>query len=110
MLGGFLVVLFCAIALFLIGNNVILNQKRTQLQKQADTLELQLQKLRGDKTELEQGIGEAQSPEYQEKLLREQGLYKKPGEQVITILPPEEENTEQTTEKKRIWWNPRTWF
>ena len=40
--------------------------------------------------------------------MREQGLYKKEGEEVVTILSPEENMVEGTTEEEgktdRAWW------
>ncbi|MBI2642340.1 MAG: hypothetical protein HYW97_00625, partial [Candidatus Wildermuthbacteria bacterium] len=56
------------------------------------------------------GIVEVQSVEYQEKVLREQGLYQKPGEEVVTVLPPEQSQEQNRAQEKRVWWNPITWF
>ena len=62
------------------------------------------------KLALQAGIVEVESVEYQEKVLREQGLYQKPGEEVVTILPLENSEEETNQETKRVWWNPTTWF
>ena len=102
--------LFCTIVLFLIGNNIVLNQKRSQLQEKANDLRTQLEELQTQKSSLQQGIGESQTLEYQEKILREQGLYKKPGEEVITIIPLETQTKEKDSQSKRVWWDPRTWI
>ena len=109
LLEGFFIVLFCTIVLFLIVNNIVLNQKRTQLQQKANNLRTQLEELQTQKNSLQQGIGDSQTLEYQEKILREQGLYKKPGEEVITILPSETQSKEKNSESKKVWWDPRTW-
>ncbi len=47
-----------------------------------------------------------QGQEYQEKILREQGLYKKPGEQVITVLPPANQHQNSQNTQKTPWWAP----
>ncbi|MDO8470633.1 MAG: hypothetical protein Q7S63_01500 [bacterium] len=110
LLGGFFVALFCGVALFLIANNIVLNQKRTELESKANDLKIQLEELQKAKANLEQGIGDAQTQEYQEKILREQGLYKKPGEEVVTILPSQDQAQEKNTKSGKVWWDPRTWF
>ena len=108
---GFLVVFGGGIG-FLAYQNIKIHQKRSELQTTLSILEEQVFELTERKVELEEKIDEVQSQEYQEKVLREQGLYKKPGEEVITILPPEETQgvTSIEEEKKRIWWNPLSWF
>lgn len=109
-LGGFFVALFFGITLFLIANNIVISQKRSQLEQKAKELQTQLETLQAQKTNLEQGIGEVKTQEYQEKILREQGLYKKPGEEVITVLPAKDATDGKSSGQKRIWWDPRTWF
>ena len=88
-------------------------QKRAELQGKLDALRTQAAELSARTKELQANIQESQSENYQEKILREQGLYKKPGEEVITVLPPEgkteQKATEQPAQKRRVWWNPRTW-
>jgi len=108
---GFLLVFGGGIG-FLAFQNIKIYQKRSELQTTLRVLEEQVGDLSQRKVELEEGIGEVQSQEYQEKILREQGLYKKPGEEVVTILPPEENQGETSSEeeKKRTWWNPLSWF
>lgn len=95
---------------FLGFQNFRIYQKRAELSQRADELRAQVSALQERKYNLEIGIEEAQTEEYQEKVLREQGLYKKPGEEVITILPPEDSQSQNNQEQKRIWWNPTTWF
>ena len=108
---GFLVAFGGGIG-YLAYQNIKIHQKRSGLQTTLHILEEQVVELSERKAELEVGIDEVQSQEYQEKVLREQGLYKKPGEEVVTILPPEETQGETSVEEenKRTWWNPLTWF
>ncbi len=109
-LGGFFVALFFGITIFFIANNIVIHQKRIQLEQKAKDLQAQLETLKAQKANLEQGIGEAQTPEYQEKILREQGLYKKPGEEVITVLPAKDAADSKGSSQEKIWWDPRTWL
>ena len=54
------------------------------------------------------GYNVSTTKEYQERVLREQGLYQKPGEEVVTVLPLDE--PEQKQQEEKVWWNPWTWF
>ena len=106
----FLVVLFAVVGI-LLWYNWDMQQRRTALMERIEQLQREIDEASQKKAELETSFTESQSAEYQEKVLREQGLYKKPGEEVITILPPrEQEGGAQSQEKKRVWWDPRTWF
>lgn len=92
--------------------NIKINQKRGELEEKLQFLQAQTGQLSIRKTELEKQIGAIESEEYQEKILREQGLYKKEGEEVVTILPPEIVSAEfkKAEEQERAWWNPLGWF
>src|SRR3989344_1985226 len=109
----FLVVFF-AIFLGVIGflgfQNLRMYQKRVELSNIAKDIKEQIVALEQRKQALQAGIVEVESVEYQEKVLREQGLYQKPGEEVVTILPLENSEEETNQETKRVWWNPTTWF
>ncbi len=106
-----LLVIGLGLGFFLVFNNIRIYQKRVELQKRAEELQGQIASLEGRKSELESAIQIGTSQEYQEKVLREQGLYKKPGEEVVTILPPEQVQEEQKQQQAdRVWWNPFSWF
>ena len=94
---------------FLVFHNVKMQQKRNELVEQSRVLQVQLEELEARKANLEKAIDSVDSIEQQEKILREQGLYKKPGEEVITIIPATEEVILPVVEEKRTWWNPFTW-
>ena len=108
--GVFVGVLLLIIGLFIF-QNVKMGQKRADLEKRAQELQTQVADLSAQREALEANVAEAQTQEYQEKVLREQGLYKKEGEQVVTVLPPEitAENAPAEEKKDRKWWNPFTW-
>ncbi|MBI2123890.1 MAG: hypothetical protein HYU04_01485 [Candidatus Wildermuthbacteria bacterium] len=106
-----LLVIGLGLGFFLVFNNIRIYQKRVELQKRAEELQGQIASLEGRKGELESVIQVGTTQEYQEKVLREQGLYKKPGEEVVTILPPEQVQEEQKQQQaNRVWWNPFSWF
>lgn len=96
------------LGLFLIFYNLRLYQKRAELQERAQELQAEIAELSQRKEELQRQVEVSVTPEYQERVLREQGLYQKPGEQVVTILPAEEPEVEE--QKEKVWWNPFTWF
>ena len=99
-----------AIIGFFIYNNFIINSRRTDLEERKQELEAQLLELQLRQGDLEVKIKSNDSEEFQEKLLREQGLFQKPGEEVITVLPPDEREEVGSEETERVWWNPTTWF
>jgi len=92
--------------------NIKIRQKRADLQEKLEVLQVQAGDLVAQKSNLEEELEVIENDEHREKLLREQGLYKKPGEEVVTILSPEEsQELESDIEEVRgVWWNPLTWF
>lgn len=108
-LAGIFLFLVAGIGGVLLFNNVQLYRKTRELRRQTEELRSQKENLEALKAQLEQGIAQGQTPEYQEKILREKGLYQKPGEQVITVVP-EEPKQEAQEKPAKVWWDPRTWF
>tara|TARA_Y100000310_G_scaffold341547_1_gene441032 strand:- start:8180 stop:8572 length:393 start_codon:yes stop_codon:yes gene_type:complete len=96
--------------IFLIFHNIRIYQKRTELRQRGQELQAEIAQLAAKEQKLKAQIEETSTESYQEKILREQGLYKKPGEEVVTILPPEDSQQEEGGGTKRVWWNPFTWF
>lgn len=106
-----LLALGLGLGFFLVFHNIRIYQKRVELQKRTEGLKSQIASLENRKSELESVIQVGTTQEYQEKVLREQGLYKKPGEEVVTIIPPEQVQEEQKAQQaNRVWWNPWSWF
>ncbi|MDP3900840.1 MAG: hypothetical protein Q8Q38_00645 [bacterium] len=106
--GGFAVI-FLGILIVLGYNNVRIQQKRGELVTQAEQLAGKVGELQAQEEKLKTQSLNAEAPEYQERILREQGLYKKEGEEVITVLPPEQVRA-VAPKPERVWWNPWTWF
>ncbi len=109
----FLAALFVFLAVGLGGvvlfNNIQLYGRTKELQSRAEELRLQKANLEAEKAKLQTDITQSKTPEYQEKILREKGLYQKPGEQVITVVP-QEKPQEAPKKSQRVWWDPRTWI
>ena len=85
----FLGLIFLATISFLVFSNWKINQKRTELQNKIDNLKKEIENLETKKTDLEAGISQTAEEIYWEEKIREQG-YKKPGEEQVVVLPPEE--------------------
>jgi len=95
---GFL--LFSVIG-FLIFSSFRIVEKRKELSSKIKNLNEQIQSLKQRKEQLEAGIFQAEGEDYWEEKAREQG-YKKPGEQQIVILPPEEGEIKEK-QGKNLW-------
>jgi len=93
---------------FLVYQNVSMAQKRSSLEGRLQELRVEESEYLAQIQAKESAIANIQLEERQEKILREQGLYKKEGEEVVTILPPEENTVEGTAEgegkTERVWW------
>jgi len=93
---------------FLIISNLKINQKRTELLNRIDSLKAEIQILEEQSEELQSGLTEIETEAYWEEKAREQG-YKKPGEEQVVVLPPEE--TEEVPEvETSIWQKIKNWF
>lgn len=103
-------IIFVGVVGALVVQNMKIYQKKSELSKKERELKAQIEQLRTQTFELESVVTESQTQEYQEKVLREQGLFKKPGEEVVTVLAPEGDTDTTQEESKKVWWDPRTWF
>lgn len=100
------------LVVFFAYQNLKLNAKRHDLQARAEVLRHSMSDMKYEREELAQETAYSQTQEYQEKVLREQGLYKRGGEEVVTVLAPDDANVNANSEgekEKRIWWNPFSW-
>lgn len=93
----------------LLASNIKMTKKAQELQETKSYLSEKKDNLAREQDDLRIGVAQMQSAEYQEKVLREKGLYKKPGEEVITVLSPKNVSSKISAEKTRVWWNPFTW-
>jgi len=96
---------------FFVFQNITIGQKRADLKDQLSDLQIRIAELSVQQEGLQNDIQGIETEEYQEKLLREQGIYKKEGEEVVTVLPADA-NFDQAglkEEEQRVWWKPWTW-
>ncbi len=83
---------------FLVVSNWKINQKRAELINRIESLKKEVQILEEENKKLETGIAQTGKETYWEEKIREQG-YKKPGEEAVVVLPPEEKKAETPEEK-----------
>jgi len=96
-------ILFFAIIGFLAVSNFRINKKKIELQSQADSLKKEIQILEEKREQLRAGILEGESESYLEKEARDRLGLKKPGEEVVAVLPPKETQGTSTQENKTFW-------
>jgi cell division protein FtsB len=106
----FLVLVVVIFVGFLVFHNIRIYQKRAELSKQTQILQERIEESQARNQEVQEGIQERQTQEYQERILREQGLYQKEGEEVFTVVRPEIQEQQEVVQEKKIWWDPRTWL
>ena len=93
---------------FLVGSNLKMSHKRVELNSRLEELKTDYQALLEKKKQLQAQASQTGSKDYLEKEARERFNLKKPGEEVVTILPSE--GKEKSEERQEIkWWNPFTW-
>ncbi len=84
---------------FLIISNFKINQKRGELTNKIESLKKEVQALEEKNKQLQAGISQTESESYWEEKAREQG-YKKPGEEAVVVLPPEEKSQPSDEKEK----------
>ena len=101
----FFSVLLGVLLLVIVGSLIVSNwrmvQKRQELNSQLEILKAQLQVLEIKRQQLQAQISQTSQESYLEKEARETFNLKKPGEEVVTILPAEEE---EGKEQERGFW------
>lgn len=87
---------------FLIISNWKINQRRQELTSKIEALKKEIEVLEVKNAELKTKISQSQQESYLEKEARERLGLKKPGEEVVAVLPAEEKKEEQPQEKS-LW-------
>ena len=107
----FLGVLVFSLAIFLFISNWRISQRRTKLYSQIELLERQIQHLIEENIRIEEEIAFTEEEDFLARIAREGLGLKKPGEQVIIVLPPEEiEPKEQEQVEKSFWQRALDWL
>ncbi len=83
-----ILVLNVAVICMLLVGNMRLYSRSADLKKKFIDLGKELSLLESKNQELENLFMQASQKDHLEKIIREKGLYKKPGEEVVVIVPP----------------------
>lgn len=96
--------------------NITMFVKRSSLNEKANELDGRIGALNVKEQKLKEIRSKEQTAAYQEKILREQGLYKKRGEEVVMVIQEERSldgrealPVQGESARPRIWWDPLTW-
>ena len=97
-----IVVFLVGTAAFLIVSNARVNKKRADMINQINELQEEIRTLEERNELLKTGLSETETDVYWEEKMREQG-YKKPGEEVVVVLPSEEQANGGAQTEKGLW-------
>jgi len=97
--------LVLSIVSLLVVSNLRISKKRTLLDSQIDKLKAEISAAEEKKQQLEAQLNQSSREDYLEKEARETFNLKKPGEEVVTILP-QEEKPQQEEEEIKQWLAP----
>ena len=90
--------LFLGVISALVVSNWKINQKRAEYNAQIKVLQAQLQELELKREQLQAQISQSSDEQYLETQAREIFNLQKPGEEVVTVLPAEEETVQVPVE------------
>ncbi|MBU0476509.1 septum formation initiator family protein [Patescibacteria group bacterium] len=88
---------------FIVFSSWKISQKRTELKAQIEVLKKEIEILEKKNQEFQAGISQISKEDHLEKEARENLGLKKPGEEVVVVLPPEEVNKEKDKQEKNLW-------
>ncbi len=87
---AFLGVFLLILTILLLFSNWKIGKKRKEVLSRIEELRGKIEEMETQKEQLEEGLSDAETEEYWEERIREQG-YKKPGENVVVIKKEEKE-------------------
>ncbi|MDO8264807.1 MAG: septum formation initiator family protein [Candidatus Parcubacteria bacterium] len=100
-LGGLVLI----VIIILVVSNLKIGQRRADLTAQLESLREEVDALEQEKANLQAKASQGTDQDFLEKEARERFNLKKPGEEVITVIPPEQEQVTTTEETGKSWWN-----
>lgn len=100
--GVFLVMLALGFIAFFVISDFRITQRRKEMLGQIGVLQQEIRAIQEKNAKLAEGISQGQQDAFWEEKLREQG-YKKPGEEQVVVLPPQESTSTQTNGQKNFW-------
>lgn len=93
------------VIIILVVSNLKIGQRRADLTAQLESLREEVDALEQEKANLQAKASQGTDQDFLEKEARERFNLKKPGEEVITVIPPEQEQVTTTEETGKSWWN-----
>lgn len=93
------------VLLFLVVADFRLLAKRIKTDNQVKILRKKADDLASINKDLQNKLNASLDKNYVEKVLREKGVYKKPNEEAIVVLPPQENTSTKSTSSKSFWRN-----
>ncbi len=87
---------------FLVFSNFRISQRRAMLNSQIERLKTEIKAAEEKKLQLQSQVYESSREEFLEKEAREKLNLKKSGEEVVAVLPSEEDKTEEP-QKQSFW-------
>ena len=102
--------LFLFVIGFLFFTNLKMNRRRTQLISRIEGLKEEIRVTEARNEELREGISQAGSEDYLEKIAREQLGFKAPGEEVAVVARENEEQGPEIAKEEKGLWNPQAWW
>jgi len=97
-------VILVLIISFLAVSNLKIKQKREETVAKAESLQREMQNLENQSKALQASMSESTEQSFLEKEAREKFQLKKPGEEVVVVLPPEQTPLPQEQEKTNSFW------
>jgi cell division protein DivIC len=94
---------FVLVISFLAISDWRINKKRSQLRSQVESLQAQLKTLEEKKSMLESGLQQGQSETYVEQQARDKLGLKKPGEEVVSVIPSADNQASSTQDERSLW-------
>jgi len=88
---------------FLVFSSVNIRRQRQQLNSQLEIADREVVELKKKNELLKEGISGLDNPTKIEEAARDRLIMKKPGEEVVVVIPPEEKPAPEP-EKKLNWW------
>lgn len=95
-------VLIIIVAIFLVIADARVYRKKQQLNLQIESLKNKIQDLEDKNNNFKQGISNADSNQYMEKVAREELDLQKPGEKVVSFVVTQKEPSQNSNEQKNF--------
>lgn len=103
-------VLVLALILLLVVANLKIYRKKQQLNSQIENLENKIRNLKGENSNLMEGISSSDDEEYIEKIAREELNLQKPGEKTVSFVVSQNQESQNGNAKKNVFQSWLEWL